>query len=231
MRVLLTRAISDIKDSMNKLSSLGHIPIAEPLFKIKPRPFSLPDKKFTALIVTSAHAFDFISDEFFVRIKDLPFYCVGSRSSDIIVRHLPHAHIICAHTSSELLSLIKKDLNRHEFLYLCGYIRKKDIEHQLQPHITALETYYSEAVDTLSTQCVELIKKQKIECILHYSQRSAETFVRLAEKAGLTSHLSYIHHIAISENAAQPLKSFPTSIARQPTEQCLFEMLQSLRPL
>jgi uroporphyrinogen-III synthase len=215
---------------MEKIRRAGHTPIAAPLFTIKHLPFTLKDITYHSIIMTSAHACEQCPQHLFELWRKLPFYCVGAKTAQKIRTHLPNANIICADTSAALIEHFKKHRAAAPYLYLTTPDRKTDIEHYLQDDVRIILSYISEAATHLPIAIIDLIQKGEIDCVLHYSHRSAEVFTTLAQKAGLNAALAQIHHIAISESAAQPLAQWPISLAAHPDEDGMITALNQLGP-
>lgn len=225
MRILVTRATADMAPTLSRLSAMGHTPIAAPLFVIEAQPYLIPRNNYTAIITTSAHAFDFVADDVFTHYGALPFFCVGAKTAQAIYRRYQAAHIIQRDTAAQLITEIQKHSEHGSYLYLTTQFRKKDIEAELGAQLTIVETYHSRAINALSTETIDLIKTKQIDCILHYSQRSAALLIDLAHKADLGTALKNILHIAISADAAIPLIGLPYKIAATPHEQAMFDVL------
>ena len=69
------------------------------------------------------------------------------------------------------------------------------------------------------------LRDRKLDAVLHYSRRSAQTFAALATQAGLGEELPHLRHICISRDAAEGL-SQNCVIAKTPDQEGLFAALE-----
>jgi uroporphyrinogen-III synthase len=75
----------------------------------------------------------------------------------------------------------------------------------------------------------DAIRSGAVEAALHFSPRSAATFVALAEKANITDAMRGIRHLCLSPAVAAPLKGAGarTEVAQRPEEEALIALLES----
>jgi uroporphyrinogen-III synthase len=89
------------------------------------------------------------------------------------------------------------------------------------------ETYEARAVETLPEAAMEALRTGQIGAALHYSRRSADLVVRLAEEAGVASNLRAVPHLCLSADVAAPLTvtGAATLVAEDPSEDALLRLL------
>jgi uroporphyrinogen-III synthase len=197
--ILLLRAADDAARSAAELQKRGHRLVLSPVIEIVPLGLPLPEGPFDGVIATSAQAFKFMPREDAEQLRTLPLLCVGSRGALAALRlGFPQALIIAPDAKSLTPQIIAKLPPPAHFLYLAGEDRKPDLEDDLaaaQFQVTIHEMYSAEAAEKLTSQALSAIEDGAIDAILHYSRRSAEIFLSLAEEAQLD--LSRPAHICL----------------------------------
>jgi uroporphyrinogen-III synthase len=79
----------------------------------------------------------------------------------------------------------------------------------------------------LEPATVKSLRRGRIDAVLHYSERSATLFVRLADRAGIIDDIRKTRHLCLSSAVAEPLRSIGINpeIAAVPEEEALLELL------
>ncbi len=114
-------------------------------------------------------------------------------------------------------------------VYLAGRDRKPDLEAELSEagHVVeTVEVYAAEPAEALDPEAAALIESGEIGAALHFSRRSAQLFLELAREAGLD--VAGLAHVAISEDAAEPLTAAGAAsvrVAAEPNEQAMLQLL------
>ena len=80
---------------------------------------------------------------------------------------------------------------------------------------------------SLPESALDALRTGQIGAALHYSRRSADLVIRLAEEAGLASSLLMFPHLCLSADVAAPLRSAgaTTLVAGDPSEEALLGLL------
>ncbi len=227
-RVLVLRAREDAERTAAKLRAMGFAPLISPVLEIAATKAAIPHGPFDAALATSPKGVEHAPP------LALPLHVVGARSAQI-ARELGWRAELVGADAAQLLAQIRA---RYEaparFLYLAGRDRKKDLETGLRAaghRTTVVETYAAHAAGALSPEAQEALAQRRIAAALHYSRRSAEIFLALAQEAGLAETLRGIEHLALSQDAATPLEcSLEQSvhIAKQPDEEHLLALLAAV---
>jgi uroporphyrinogen-III synthase len=230
--ILLLRAADDAARSAAELQKKGHRPIISPVIEIVATGLPLPGGEFDALIVTSAQVFKFLSRDDAEDLWPLPLFCVGSKSAVAALRSgFPPAVIIAPNAKSLTPQITVKFPPPIRFLYLAGEDRKPDLEEALSKagfNVTAHESYRAQALDKLTASALAAIEDRAVDVILHYSRRSVEIFLSLAEATRLD--LGHPAHLCLSADCAEPLTQAGLSrvfVADSPDETSLFAKLTS----
>lgn len=234
MQVLITRAREEAVRTAQKLTKRGHQAIVSPVLEMNATGATWPQGVVDALVATSAQAFELLKLAPEWPLPEakrlLPLFLVGEKTASAARARGFSGPLSLAADAKELAGLF---MARHaqpaRTLYLAGRDRKPDLEARLREAgsvIETLEVYEAQAATDMSRDAIDGLRSGTINAVLHYSRRSAEIFLRLAEAAGLATRS--LLHAAISEDAAQPLRDagLPLiAIAAEPKENSLLALL------
>lgn len=204
--VLLTRP----EKQSQKLAETLRLPcVIEPMLKIEPVPVSISWSKFQDFIVTSAQVFD--------NLDDLPphgrYWCVGSVTAQR-ARDYGLCNIVTGPGTAEgLMELIGEDKTSKtaSFLYLRGQditLPMADILRQEQICVEEVIVYSSQERATISPELKDHLLHGRISLIPFFSAKTAHTFVRLIQEAHLTSFMTCVTALALSQKIKQILNVF-----------------------
>ncbi|MGB8276604.1 MAG: uroporphyrinogen-III synthase [Methylovirgula sp.] len=234
MRILLTRAPDEALRTAEKLAAQGHQIVSSPVLEMQPRAAAWPSGVIDGVIATSAQAFEQAQ---FAPEWPLPearrllrLFVVGSKTAEAARRCGFTGELTLAPDAKDLAEAIVNAMQPPARLaYLAGHDRKSDLEMRCKEmglEIIAVEIYEACAAESLSDEAVIALANGEIDAVLHYSRRSVEIFLALAEAAGISPGL--VRHMAISADAAAPLQAagFPfVMIAAEPKEQAILALL------
>ena len=206
MRVMLTRPRADSERLAEALRARGNEVVIEPMLKIIPVGSLPPLDGVTALIVTSANglrAFAAASDR-----RDLTVYSVGDATAQA-AREAGFAAVESAEGDSAALGTliaarVKRDAGT--LLHIQGRAVTGDLDKILVSQgfsVRMAVLYEAEAVDKLTIAARASIADQKIDMILFFSPRTARTFVRLVQDAGLADRCETVMAICLSAAVAE----------------------------
>lgn len=234
MRILLTRARDEAMRTAEKLNAAGHQALLSPVLQMAPTGAQWPDGVTDAVLATSAQAFDladFALEWPLPEVRRLvPLFVVGRRTETAARRRGFAGEVRVAADAKDLASDVVATMRPPaRLLYLAGHDRKSDLETRCKEaglNIIAVEIYQACAAEQLSEEAIAAIAESAIDAVFHYSRRSAEIFLELAQKAGVNLH--HLQHMAISGDAAAPLQAAGLpfiAIAAQPNEQAMLALL------
>jgi uroporphyrinogen-III synthase len=230
MRLLVTRSGDDAERTAEKLAARGHEACLAPVTRIVPTGDPAPCGPYDALIVTSAHAEAALGGI----DRGKPVFAVGERTAQA-VRAAGFADVAVAEGDAVSLSrLIRDNLQPGlTLLHVTARHHKEEPAASLRAAgftILQWEAYEAQAAGTLPESAVDALRTGQIAAALHYSRRSADLVVRLAEEAGLASHLKAFPHLCLSADVAAPLRSAgaTTFVAGDPSEEALLALLDRL---
>ncbi len=237
MRVLVCRARPDAIATTRKLASLGHEAISAPVLAIVARTATLPTVLPEAVLLTSRHAAESLTEHQAGRLASFPVYAVGQQTAEA-ARRRGFADVRIGHgDAASLATLLALTLPAPaRLLYLTGCVRKPDFETVLARHrydVSVLELYDSQTAEPWDADVRHNLASGRIDACLHYSRRSAALAIDFARQGGVASAFDRLRHVCISADTAEPLNAGPGRqivIARRPSEAAMLEVLCSGPP-
>jgi len=229
MLVLVTRPHHDAVRTAEKIAALGHRAMIDPVIEIEPLSFEPSIEGIDAIAFTSANAVRAVAG--LNHLKNTPVFTVGSRTTEA-AREAGFEKVTDADGDVNALGeLIATALSRgSRVLHLAGEVRAGDLPGRLAQSGISTEVravYRAKPSTALKADTIEALRHLQIDAVLHYSERSAETFFRLAEAAEIRNEAARILHLCLSSAVAEPLK-FPNArieVSKRPDEQSLLELL------
>jgi uroporphyrinogen-III synthase len=207
VRVLITRSLADAERTAVAVARLGHEPVLAPVITIRRKPRARPSGRFDAVVATSHHAFEDGEPD---RERRLPVFAVGGRTAEAARAAGFEDVRIAAGDAESLADLLRLTLPRPaRLLYLAGRDRKPALETALQAagyDVAVVEAYLAEAVERWPASTLHALRGGTIGIALHYSRRSLEIALRLADQDGLGDALLLLHHACLSADVAEPLR-------------------------
>ena len=202
-----------------------------PLLHIEPIGAELAPGPFAAVLTTSANAARAIAAHGRIEeLRRLPLYTVGRRSAEAAKA----AGFTSVHSADgdahNLISIVVRELAgaAAPLLYLAGEERSVDVDAELARHglqVCTAIVYRAVAAERLPSEVERAIATGEVDGVLHYSRRSAETFVRCNAAAGLHKHA--VMHFCLSAQVAEPLLAAGTAVrvAATPDEAALLQLV------
>jgi uroporphyrinogen-III synthase len=116
-------------------------------------------------------------------------------------------------------------------LYLAGEDRAADLVAELVVHDIAAEmaVVYRAASALFPPALSAALQAGEVDAVLHFSKRSAETYLAGAAQAGVAKQALAVRHICLSAQAAEPLAGAGAgriAIAPRPDEAALIASLE-----
>lgn len=227
MKVLVTRSAPDAARTARKLAALGHAACLAPVTRIVPTGDPAPEAPYDALIVTSAHAADAVAG----LDRQKPVFAVGGHTADAVRARGFNDITVAEGDAVSLSRLIRGQLRPGlVLLHVTARHHKDEPAASLRAagfSVLQWEAYEAKAVEALPEAAVEALRAGQIGLALHYSRRSADLVVRLAEEAGLAPNLRAVLHLCLSADVAAPLTmaGAATRVAGDPSEDALLRLL------
>ena len=235
VRLLITRPQEDAERTAANLRARGHTVMLASLLHIEAVAAEFGAGPFAAVLTTSANAARAIAaHERIEELRRLPLYTVGRRSAEAAKAAgftTVHAADRDAHA---MIRIVVRELTgaTAPLLYLAGEERSVEIGAELARHGLKVRTavvYRAAAAERLPSEAERAIAAGEIDGVLHYSRRSAETFVRCAAAAGLHDRAHALMHFCLSAQVAEPLLAARADVrvAPRPEEEALLELIDA----
>lgn len=232
MRILLTRPRDDTAALADKLKAAGHDVLSEPMLEIRFLSNAGVDLSGAqAVLFTSANgvrAFAAVETR-----RDLPAFAVGDTTA-AAARGAGFTRVeSAAGRVDDLARLVRERLSPADgaLVHAAGRDVAGDLAGALGQsgfELRRAVLYIAEPARALSSETVRALKSGTIDATVFYSARTAETFSRLVNDAGLTFSLSHAIALGLSPAAVEPIKSLPwarVGAAARPNEDELIRLL------
>lgn len=233
MKLLVTRPEYDARRTAAELRRLGHEPVLAPLLRIEPKSADFGPETFAGIIFTSINAARAVADHPRLNeIQHLPVFAVGVRTAEA-AREAGFNSVYSADgDAGDLVALIAARCpSNSTLLYLAGEDRAADLGAALSPYgitVRVVEIYRAAAQLVLPSPVLDVVKTGTLDGALHYSRRSAETFVKAMEAAHILAPAVSLVHYCLSAEVALPLVTAgarSVKIAERPEENALLGLL------
>jgi uroporphyrinogen-III synthase len=209
LRVALMRPIADAERSAALIRARGFEAVIAPVMEVHGTGAEPPEAGFDAALATSANALALLSPAARDWLRGLPLCVAGERTvAAARAIGLDAVDEACADANSLAVSVIARLQRPSRLLYLAGRDRKGELESALRAarhQVVVIEVYVAAA---RAWSAAEAAAIATCGAALHYSRRSAELSVALSIGAGIGDHWRATLHGCISEDAAEPLRSF-----------------------
>ncbi|HEY7297413.1 MAG TPA: uroporphyrinogen-III synthase [Xanthobacteraceae bacterium] len=239
MRLLVTRPEPDGERTAAKLRACGHDVNVVSLLRIEPiRDADIGSGPFAALLMTSANApFAMRSHKRLAGLRGLPVFAVGRRTA-AAAREAGFAEVTSAHGNQrDLVRLVRTRFGagaRNPLLYLAGEDRSGDLAGELGAMGLSVRTvvvYRAVAASEFPTGVSDALTSGRLDGVLHFSRRSAETFLRCASAGDVRAPALKLAHYCLSAQVAEPLVAAGATrvpVASRPEEAALIELVNAV---
>jgi len=240
--VLLTRPQAASEPLAHALQECGYEGVIEPLLTIIPAPTPMPEiANIQALMITSANAIESLAQGGFdaAQLFDLPCYCVGERTaakaSQYGFRHVEFS----TGDGVDLAQKMERALSdkSRPILHIAGQnvdVRGRNELERLGFTVATWEVYMAMPARELSGHTLRLLQERKIDAVLFFSARTAETFAKLMRHHMLQTCCERLIAIGLSEAVTQPLTQLPWRslvAAPGPSEEAMIASLKESLPV
>jgi uroporphyrinogen-III synthase len=245
MAVLVTRPHPDGESTAATLRARGFEVLLAPMLRFEPVAFRDDEEThYGAVIVTSANALrGFDQHPSCQKLLKLPLFAVGEHTA-AAARRVGFVNVMSA--AGEVTGLreavvasvkAKQFRKTSTLLYLAGADLARDLAGDLGERgftVVTHTTYRMIPVEKLSREACDGFAANRIEAVLHYSRRSARSFLEAARDAGVEITALAIPQCCISEAVASIMRDAGATqvlTARATDENALLETLgRALRP-
>lgn len=208
-RVLVTRPEPGATRTAEQLVSLGYEPIKMPLSQTVGLNPYIPHEQVDFVIATSAQAFLWLSHDEAKRFADVPTFVVGSATA-AAARDAGFSNVqVGGNGVSELLPFLRtRLLSQSRVLYLCGKVRRPELEEDLQAwgiNLNVAEVYDTQLV-SYSTYNLKILQDQTIDAVLLTSLTNAYALTKLLKTPEVYQAFEKAIFICQSQRIADGLK-------------------------
>lgn len=232
MHILVTRPGADADRTAQVLRARGHAVAVVPVLELNlVTEVDFGAGPFAAIAVTSANAVRAIEHHpARAALLTIPVFTVG-RHTAAAARAAGFAQAMSADGGlPELTLLIAAKLLGGRLLYLAAEERSGDLAAALEPYGIAVDTVvvYRMATNPRLAQDLTAALDARPDGALHYSRRSAQTFLTGATTAGRLDAALRLTHYCLSAEVAAPLRAAGATavkVAPRPEETALLELV------
>jgi len=208
MRILVLRPLADAERSASAIAARGNAPLVAPLFEVVRSDERAPEGPFDALVLASGNAVPALADAT-PEWRSLPVFTVGARTA-AKVREAGHEDARSADGDrNDLVELILRNVpSPAKLLLILGRDRREELPQRLKDagyDVTIWTAYAAKALPALPDAAAEALRGGAVDAVLHYSARGAQTYVALAQEAGLGEEALAPTHVTLSADVATPL--------------------------
>jgi len=232
MHLLVTRPGADADRTAQVLRARGHAVAVVPVLELNlVTDVDFGTGPFAAIALTSANAVRAIEHHpGRTALLALPVFTVGHHTA-AVARAAGFAPVMSADGGlPDLALLIAAKLAGGRVLYLAAADRSGDLTAALRPYGIGVETVvvYRMATNPRLAQDLAAALDARPDGALHYSRRSAQTFLTGATTAGRRDAALRLTHYCLSAEVAAPLRAAGAAavkVAPRPEEAALLELV------
>lgn len=232
-RILVTRPEEDAAPFAEILTGLGHEVHLDPLLTVRLREDALLDTSGAqALLFTSANgvrAAARLTGE-----RRLPALCVGDATARA-ARDAGFAAVESASGDVHGLAALVRATSRPDagpLLHVAGTVSAGDLAGDLATSgfdVRRAVVYEAVAAERLSSETQAALAARRIDAVTLFSPRTARTFARIVQEAGLGSMLDTLDLLCLSQAVADVLHALPRRrllVAAEPTQTALIDLIR-----
>jgi uroporphyrinogen-III synthase len=238
VRLLVTRPEPDGERTAAKLRACGHDVDVVSLLRIEPvHDADIGSGPFAAVLMTSANAPSTIRlHKRLPELRNLPVFVVGRRTLEA-AQAAGFAEITSADGNQpDLVRLVRARLGasaQKPLLYLAGEDRSGDLAGELGAaglSVCTVVVYRAVAASEFPTGVPDALASGELDGVLHFSRRSAESFLRCASAGGVQAPALNLTHYCLSAQVGKPLVAAGAAriqVASRPNEAALIELVNA----
>jgi uroporphyrinogen-III synthase len=214
------------------LRARGHEVVLAPLLRIVSVDFELPDKAWSAVVMTSANAARTVARHpRRETITALEAFTVGRHTAEAARA----AGFRTVHSADgdkdDLADCLLARIGEHSapLLYLAGEERAGDLATSGMPVVTVV-AYRAVKVERFAPAVAEALGQGALDGVLHFSARTAQAYLDCAAREAMLERALAPMHFCLSQQVAQPLSAAGAAairIAPRPDEAAMIELVGS----
>jgi uroporphyrinogen-III synthase len=233
--ILVTRPQPGASVTGEKLAKAGFKVVVQPFTEMvaKPAPSDLSGlHNVTAIIVTSANALRYLSDDMRAALTSNRMLTVGDATREEAQRQGFDNVISADGNARDLTGLIRQEVTLDDrILYLCGAVRTPDIEAELSRlklSFIVLETYETIKISQLTDIINTTFSESEINAVCFYSSVSAQLYAEYLQVTKSSSKLLNIKCFCISDRAKSCLPDALKNlsfVSEKPRDDAMIDLL------
>jgi uroporphyrinogen-III synthase len=233
LRFIVTRPEADARAVAQRLESAGHEVVKAPLMAIARRPGVIPQRRYRAVLITSANGARALADHpDRQRLAGAEAHAVGPASAAAMRAAGWGAGAVhqAPGDVAGLIAAVQAHLQPAEgpLLHVSGETVTGDLEGALARSGFAVDRvvlYAAEPARALPPTAARALTTGWADAVLLYSPRTAEIWVMLTAAAGLGTAAAMLRHLCLSEAVAKRIRAAfpeaPVAIAARPEEDAM----------
>jgi uroporphyrinogen-III synthase len=200
------------------------------LLRIEPVEFALPEKAWSAVVMTSANAARAVAQHSRREtITASEAFTVGRHTAEAARAAGFHTVHSSEGDKDDLADLLRARAGERSapLLYLAGEERAGDLAAGLVPIVTVV-AYRAVKVDRFAPAVAAALAQGALDGVLHFSARTAQAYLDCAARERLREHALVPVHFCLSRQVAQPLVAAGGTtirVAPQPNEAAMIELV------
>jgi uroporphyrinogen-III synthase len=230
VRLLVTRPEPDGARTAALLRARGHGVVLAPLLHIELLDFELPDRAWSAVVMTSANAARAVAHHSRREmLTALDAFTVGRHTAEA-ARAAGFRTVHSAEgDKDDLADLLRACLGEHSapLLYLAGEERAGDLV-VAGPPIATVVAYRAVKAERFAPAVAAALGQGALDGVLHFSARTAQAYLDCAARERLCERALAPVHFCLSQQVAQPLSAAGAAairIAPHPDEAAMIELV------
>jgi uroporphyrinogen-III synthase len=230
VRLLVTRPEADGARTAALLRARGHDVVLAPLLRIEFLDFELPDKAWSAAVMTSANAARAVAHhprrEMIIALEA---FTVGRHTAEAARA----AGFRTVHSADgdkdDLAAFLRARFGEQSapLLYLAGEERAGDLATSGMPVVTVV-AYRAVKIERFVPAVAEALAQGALDGVLHFSARTAQVYLDCAAHERMLARALAPVHFCLSQQVAQPLSAAGAAairIAPKPDEAAMIELI------
>lgn len=235
MRVLITRPHAESESLAPELSARGHVPVVAPMLAIRVRPDAAVDlSDVQAVLFTSANgvrAFAALSDR-----RDVSVLAVGEASA-AAARDAGFPDVASAGGDARDLAALARtrlDPSGGVLFHAAGAVTKGELKAELEAAgfaVRRVPLYDAQPAAELPPAARTALETGALDAVLFFSPRTARTFVRLVNEAGLPAASAPLNAVCLSKAVAAEAAALSwrgVRVAARPDRAALLDALETV---
>jgi uroporphyrinogen-III synthase len=230
VRLLVTRPEADGARTAALLRARGHDVVVAPLLRIEFLDFELPDKAWSAAVMTSANAARAVAHHpRRETITALEVFTVGRHTAEAARAagfRMVHS---AAGDKDDLADFLRARFGEQSapLLYLAGEERAGDLATSGMPVVTVV-AYRAVKAERFAPAVAAALARGMLDGVLHFSARTAQAYLDCAAHEDMRERALAPVHFCLSQQVAQPLSAAGATtvrIAPHPDEAAMVELV------